>query len=333
MSNADRPSTPFDEAVYKTLLESTKAIPWKIDWSTKEFTYIGPQIETLLGWERSSWKTVQDWMDRMHPDDRVRVFEYCVSQSIAGIDHEADYRALTKDGSSEKDGHYIWIRDVVHVVRAADGSVDYLIGFMFDITERKQAEEKLAALQRELEVLSFRDGLTGVANRRMLDNTLETEWGSAKRDGRPLSLILVDIDYFKQFNDTYGHVEGDACLKRVGQALSKSATRPRDLCARMGGEEFALVLPDTPASGALLIAEQIRERMAHEAIPHAASLLSTALLTVSIGVGTSTPAQEDTLAAFVTKVDKRLYLAKLAGRNRVTTEDRRSSAPPSTRQA
>src|SRR5579863_4473557 len=147
-----------NDAVYKTLLESTRAIPWKIDWSTQTFAYVGPQIEALLGWTSDSWATVQDWVERMHPDDQKWVIDFCVQQSKAGIDHEADYRALNRDGS------YVWIRDVVHVVRNPDGSVDSLVGFMFDISERKKNEEELLRLQRELEDLSFKDGLTGVAN-------------------------------------------------------------------------------------------------------------------------------------------------------------------------
>src|SRR5690349_21156411 len=118
-----------DSDVYRTLLESTKAIPWKIDWKTATFSYIGPQIEKLLGWSPSSWVTVQDWAERMHPDERDVTVNFCVSQSQAGVDHEADYRALAKDG------RYVWIRDVVHVVRK-DGEVEALIGFMFDISER-----------------------------------------------------------------------------------------------------------------------------------------------------------------------------------------------------
>ena len=134
-----------DNAVYKTLLESTKAIPWKIDWASMKFVYIGPQIESLLGWTRDSWVSAEDWAMRMHPEDREYVVNFCVSQSKAGVDHEADYRALTKDNG------YVWIRDVVHVIRNEDGEVDSLIGFMFDISERKNTEEKLIGLQKELE--------------------------------------------------------------------------------------------------------------------------------------------------------------------------------------
>ena len=237
-----------DSAVYKTLLESTKAIPWKINWSTLQFSYIGPQIEALLGWSPDSWLTVEDWASRMHPDDRAWVVDFCVAQSKAGTDHEADYRALTKDGQ------YIWIRDVVHVVRKENGEVDSLIGFMFDITERKDTEQKLIELQKQLEELSFKDGLTGVFNRRMFDSVMEVEWANAKRNRQPLSLIMLDIDYFKQYNDYYGHIQGDECLKRVANMLACVATRSRDFFARYGGEEFILVLPETDEAAAFKIA-------------------------------------------------------------------------------
>lgn len=242
-----------DPGVYKTLLESTKAIPWKIDWQTLTFAYIGPQIEALLGWAPDSWVTVEDWAARMHEEDRERVVNFCVSQSQAGIDHEADYRALTKDG------RLVWIRDVVHVVRNAQGDVEALIGFMFDISERKHTEQKLIDLQKELEQLSFKDGLTGVANRRMFDSVMELEWMNAKRSRQPLSLIMLDIDYFKQYNDYYGHLQGDECLKRVSQTLAECASRAKDFVARFGGEEFMLVLPESDADAAAAVAERCRK--------------------------------------------------------------------------
>ena len=297
-----------DSAVYKTLLESTKAIPWKIVWDTKEFAYIGPQIEDLLGWTPDSWKTAQDWADRMHEQDRERVFNYCVSQSMAGIDHEADYRALKKDGG------YVWLRDVVHVVRKADGSVDSLVGFMFDISKRKHTEEKLMQLQKELEYFSYRDGLTGVANRRQFDSTLELEWANAKRTQEPLSLILFDIDYFKQYNDHYGHIQGDDSLKRVGQTLTTAANRPRDFLARFGGEEFVFILPDTDATAAYKIAESACALLAAENIPHEKSQVRPHL-TVSVGVGTIIPSPQDVPMKFIEDVDKRLYRAKQQGRD------------------
>lgn len=309
----DANETDIDSTIYKTLLESTKAIPWKIDWSTMRFAYIGPQIEKLLGWPPSSWVSVEDWAARMHPEDRERVVNFCVAQSKAGTDHEADYRALTQGGG------YVWIRDVVHVVRNENGEVDSLIGFMFDISERKKTEEELATLQKELEELSFKDGLTGVANRRMFDSILDVAWTHARRNNQSLALIMVDIDYFKQYNDHYGHIQGDDCLKRVARALSSAATRSRDFLARFGGEEFVLVLPETDEKAAIKIAERCRNRVFQEQIPHEKSPVSQ-ILTVSIGVGAVVPTLQNEPLRFVEDVDKRLYLAKRHGRNRIVND-------------
>ncbi len=305
-------SSEPDSAVYRTLLESTRAIPWRIDWATSSFTYIGPQIEPLLGWAPSSWVTVNDWATRMHPDDRERVVNFCVAQSQAGVDHEADYRALTANGE------YVWIRDVVHVVRDAQGHVDSLIGFMFDITERKQTEEKLLSLQKELEDLSYLDSLTGVANRRKFDAVLKKEWGEARHNTQPLSLILLDVDFFKRYNDHHGHVEGDNCLRRIAQALAAAANRPRDFFARYGGEEFVLVLPASDERAATAVAERCRRTIFKAQIPHDNSPLGQ-MITVSMGSGTVIPTASEDPKSFIDLVDRRLYQAKRAGRNQIVS--------------
>lgn len=305
-----RPVSCDDPGVYRTLLESTKAIPWRIDWATMRFTYIGPQIEALLGWSPSSWQSVNDWAERMHEDDRQKTVDFCVAQSKQGVDHEADYRALTRDGD------YVWIRDVVHVLRRPDGSVEALVGFMFDITARKQAEDKILQLQRELEVLSYRDSLTGVANRRMFDTLYPVEWAKAGANGEPLSLLVIDIDYFKQYNDHYGHMQGDECLRQVAAVLEAGASRSRDLCARLGGEEFVLLLPATDAQAARKVAERCRRLLAQKELPHARSGVGR-LVTVSIGIGTIVPAGQDRAEVFLDRIDRRLYQAKSAGRDQV----------------
>lgn len=299
-----------DAGVYRTLLESTRAIPWRIDWATMRFTYIGPQIEALLGWSPSSWQSVDDWAARMHEDDRQKTVDFCVAQSKQGVDHEADYRALTRDGD------YVWIRDVVHVLRRPDGSVEALVGFMFDITARKQAEDKILQLQRELEVLSYRDSLTGVANRRMFDTLYPVEWAKAHATGEPLSLLVVDVDYFKQYNDYYGHMQGDECLRQVAAVLDAGASRSRDLCARLGGEEFVLLLPATDAEAARNVAERCRRLLAQKELAHARSGVGR-LVTVSIGAGTIVPSKQDRAEVFLDRIDRRLYQAKSAGRDQV----------------
>ena len=297
-----------DGAFYKTLLESTNAIPWRIDWKTFKFSYIGPQIEKLLGWEPESWVSAEDWAARMHPEDRSWVVDFCIAQSKSGVDHEADYRAITKDGS------YVWIRDVVHVLRDENGEVESLVGFMFDITERKENEQKLLNLQKELEDYSFKDSLTNVANRRMFDTVLSREWSHAQRQRQIISIILFDIDYFKEYNDFYGHLKGDECLKQVAQTLSNVIKRPRDFLARFGGEEFVLILPDTDQIAAAAIAAHCRNMINQEQIPHEMSKIGK-WLTISMGVATIAPTKEDDAITFIGQVDKLLYQAKQNGRN------------------
>ena len=301
-----------DREFYKTLVESTKAIPWSIDWASRKFTYIGPQIEALLGWTPESWVSVEDWAARMHPEDQAQVVGFCVARSQEGADHEADYRALTRDGQ------YVWIRDVVHVVLDDQGNVSALAGFMFDIRERKRSEEKLAELQKTLEELSYKDGLTGVANRRMFDQVMEREWATARRNQQPLSVILLDIDYFKQYNDHYGHLQGDQCLRRVAQALLRVSTRERDFLGRFGGEEFILILPGTDAMSAAAVAERCRKLIFDQAITHE-GLGVAETLTISAGVATIVPSGNGDRVEFIETVDKRLYQAKLKGRNRVVS--------------
>lgn len=299
-----------DSEVYRTLLESTKAIPWKIDWASMKFAYIGPQIETLLGWSPESWVSVEDWAMRMHPEDREYVVNFCVTQSQAGVDHEADYRALTKDNG------YVWIRDVVHVVRNDRGEVEALIGFMFDISERKKTEDQLLSLQKELEVLSFKDGLTSIANRRRFDSCFELEWERARRERQPLSLLLFDVDFFKQYNDLYGHVQGDKCLIAIAQTLSLALDGPRDLVARYGGEEFVVLLPEADAEVARKVAERCQRLIQKQSIVHALSPHGHRV-TVSIGAGSVVPNEREKPADFINAVDQQLYAAKNNGRHRI----------------
>ena len=303
----DRLERSDDWGVYKTLLESTKAIPWKINWQTKQFDYIGPQIESLLGWPRDSWLGAMDWIERIHPEDRERTASFCINQSEEGVDHEADYRALKADGS------YVWIRDVVHVIRDEKGVTQDLVGFMFDISARKRMEQEVADLNRKLETWSNQDGLTGIANRRLFDQTMAAEWARGKRSGAPLSLLMLDVDHFKGYNDHYGHVKGDECLIRVAQAIGQAPMRSSDLFARYGGEEFALVLPQTPADAAELVAEKCRELVAALNIPHAASPVG--VITISVGVCTMVPGEESSCTTLIERADDKLYRAKRNGRN------------------
>ncbi len=182
----------------------------------------------------------------------------------------------------------------------------------------QDANLKLEQANERLEALSAQDPLTGVGNRRMFDEVLEREWRRAQRSGQPLSLLMVDIDSFKPYNDAYGHKRGDECLSQVASALSSSANRASDLVARYGGEEFAVILPATSSAGATAIAEALRMKVEALMIPHEASATAR-FVTISIGVGTGVPQEGSPSGYLIERADKALYLAKQEGRNRVRT--------------
>ena len=168
---------------------------------------------------------------------------------------------------------------------------------------------------RTIERLSMIDQLTNIPNRRSFDEQLRAEWNRAIREQSPISLLMFDIDKFKDYNDTYGHQQGDTVLQAVAKVITQLARRSSDFAARWGGEEFVMLLPGTPLADALDIAEKIRVNIENEVIPCAGN--STTKVTVSIGVHTQIPAQENLSGAFLSAADKALYAAKAAGRNKV----------------
>lgn len=183
-----------------------------------------------------------------------------------------------------------------------------------DITERKLAELALAESNRKLELMTNEDGLTKISNRRHFDTMLAYERSRHIRSGATLSLIMLDIDFFKSFNDTYGHVKGDECLQIVAQTVAQCLKRPTDLAARYGGEEFVCLLPDTDVLGALSLAESIRRAVLQCGIPHAGSPVAS-VVTVSIGVVSCLCGESTTPEQVVQRADEQLYLAKHEGRN------------------
>lgn len=184
----------------------------------------------------------------------------------------------------------------------------------------RESQQQLQITNFELQRLTNTDGLTGISNRRYLDEYLGAEWRRARREQKELSLLLIDIDSFKFYNDTYGHVAGDHALKKVAQVLSASVLRSTDLCTRYGGEEFAVVLPVTDITGAETAANKICRAVEALQIPHAQSEAS-AWMTVSIGAGTWMPTSEDSPDSLIALADERLYRAKASGKNRVVSTD------------
>jgi diguanylate cyclase (GGDEF)-like protein len=211
---------------------------------------------------------------------------------------------------SQDDVYAVWKRNAL-LVAGATGLLCIGILWLSWLLGRQLRLRQNA--ERELAGLASTDGLTGLANRRRLDQALAQEWARGIRSGRPLALLMIDVDHFKAFNDRHGHHGGDVALRSVAQTLAASIRRPGDLAARYGGEEFMVVLPETDKAGACVIAEKLR--LAIEALPPFAN--DTAPITVSIGVATHLPVTHELPGALFQAADRALYRAKRNGRNRV----------------
>jgi diguanylate cyclase (GGDEF)-like protein len=170
-----------------------------------------------------------------------------------------------------------------------------------------------------LEALAITDAMTHLANRRRFDKVLSDEWRRGMREHSPLSLLLLDADWFKSYNDTYGHPRGDSCLKQIAEATQDVVTRPGDLVARIGGEEFAVILPNTPGDGAFEVADQICAAVRRRKLPHNTNPLG--IVTISIGCATVIPRLGQHATVLMQRADKALYAAKNAGRNRVCSAE------------
>ncbi len=220
-----------------------------------------------------------------------------------------------------KDGSRYWCSATVVPFLDEQGKPYQYVSIRTDITAQKQAEEQLILAKGILEktnarlsILSTQDALTGLANRREFDRTLQEEFIRASRSRTSLALLMIDVDHFKKYNDRYGHPAGDACLQQVAHALTLNVKRPGDLAARYGGEEFAILLPNTSLDGAKVVAEQIRNTLMHLALPHLDNPFGS--VTVSIGFHALIPDSETLAAAELVKSsDQALYAAKASGRN------------------
>lgn len=182
----------------------------------------------------------------------------------------------------------------------------------------KLQKNELQISHGRLEYLSTVDGLTGIANRRSFDTYLQQKWDYAVQTNSPFSLILFDIDFFKEYNDTYGHLHGDECLKKVAVTLNKTVSGPKNMVARFGGEEFAVILPDTTINNAYHVAEQIRLGVENLKIPHFQSKLN-GIVTISAGIVSIIPNQSHSLFDLINCADQALYQSKQHGRNQVCT--------------
>ncbi len=280
------------------------------------FKYVNPKFAQMFGYTVEECLKDMSFEKLTYAEDVAYVKEQIrkrVSGEIESIHYT--FRGVKKNGQIFD--VEVYGSSSIHKGRiAAAGSI-------MDISERKQSEQLIEELIHRLEVekdhalKSARiDGLTGIANRRYLDESLNREFFRLKRGHMALSLIMLDIDYFKKFNDQYGHIAGDDCLCLVATALQNNVNRPADLVARFGGEEFVVILPDTVKEGASIVAERLRTAIEALAIPHDGSE-NAPYVTVSIGVATILPDRTDRPGSILEIADGALYRAKRNGRNRV----------------
>jgi diguanylate cyclase (GGDEF)-like protein/PAS domain S-box-containing protein len=270
--------------------------------------YASPAVTEMLGWELNE-ALGMSYREAFHPED-IPAAEGVFHDAREGHPGMVQFRCL------KKDGRYLWMEASIRFYR--DPSTSEKPGFvvvMRDVSLRKAAEEELQRAFHLVEALASVDGLTGIANRRRFDEVLEAEWRRAQRDRTPCSLLFMDADHFKNFNDIYGHIPGDRCLRQIAEATTLVLQRPADLVARYGGEEFAVILPDTNCEGAIAIAEQIRFTVEQLRIPHSGN--PHEVVTVSIGCVTQTPEVNSDLSELLKAADSALYVAKSLGRNRV----------------
>ena len=274
-----------------------------------ERKYVSPAATELLGWSQDELLG-NDHITITHPDD-VSKFVKLLRDSREGLDTGSlSYRW------KKKDGNYLWLESNIRLFRdAVTGDAAGFVYILRDISERKIAEDKLQDAFHTVEQLAMVDGLTGVANRRLMDETLNREWMRAIRDGTSLSLLLIDVDHFKLYNDLYGHLAGDACLQAIATAIQSQLRRPPDMLARFGGEEFVIILPNTPATGAEIMSQIVLKTIAACAIPHTGSPYGS--VTVSLGCATLTATLEGSTKDLLKAADDAMYRAKTNGRNQI----------------
>ncbi len=335
----------------KYLSKTVLGIPFRYalnDDGSYGFSDLDAQIQQLYGIDRQVLMDNPDALESIaHPDDR-HALQSVITRTLANPESfNLEYRVITPEGKIK------WTKLIAQHERQHDGK-DVWYGMILDITERKQVETILAdynqSLEQEvyertleleleiqerkraeeqarkaeaalrqantkLELLATLDGLTQIANRRRFDAFLNQTWRMMMRQKQEISVIMCDVDYFKRFNDTYGHQAGDACLQKVAEVLQMTANRAGDLVARYGGEEFAIILSNTDEFGARSLCYNLQWAIAELDIPHSASEVSS-YVTLSIGICTMVPSLQVLPESLVAMADNALYAAKRQGRNR-----------------
>ncbi len=292
---------------YRNLFENTGTATILVEKNMR-ISMANTKFSELTGFskkELTGKKRLSEFIERRN---LIRIRRFIGKQKEKGLPLPTEYECLMVDRQRNQ-------KHVVMKIYTPPEQESSIVSF-FDITKRKKAEAALQDAHERLRILAVMDELTQVANRRQFNDKLASEWQRLLRDGRPLSLIMCDVDCFKAYNDTYGHQNGDRCLRAIADTLSRSVKRSVDLVARYGGEEFAIIMPNTTLSGALRVAETARSAVANLNIPNRASSAEP-FITLSLGAASIVPARSVSVDDLIKDADNALYAAKTSGRNQV----------------
>lgn len=298
------------EQRFNLVVDSLEVGVWDRWTGPPERRWWSPRFYELIGYPPDELSASDDHLKSLlHPDDRERVWEEGDAQLQRTDIMDVDFRLRT--------GHrgYRWFNSHAKAQRDAQGRMVRLAGSITDIHDRRMAQEMLQTAQTELTRLAYRDTLTDLHNRRYFEEHFQREWERSRRNRQPLALVLIDLDHFKAFNDRYGHPAGDACLVQVAQLLMRCANRATDIVARLGGEEFGVVLPEATAAGGEEVARRIVDMLAAASIPHAGS--PGGIMTLSAGIASLEGPDGPGPSEMFAQADKALYEAKRNGRNSI----------------
>ncbi|MFZ4832897.1 diguanylate cyclase [Rouxiella sp. Mn2063] len=297
---------------YRNMVELSPQISWTAN-PKGLLSDVSSRFQRITGITRQD--ILDDkWIQSIHIEDRrraIEAWEHCLKTG-GPLDIEIRFCHV--------DRGWNWMRIRAAASYDSDGSIQRWYGTAEDVHERKLLELKLLKANRRLEIQARTDALTKLPNRREFKKVLSHEYMRARRSGTPLTVVMMDIDYFKNFNDLYGHLSGDACLRLVARTLRKSLKRNTDIVTRFGGEEFAAILPDTDQSGALVVTTQIMDAIKTLGIKHSFSEFNR--VTLSVGIATFYPEVDNKIhdqSDIVSAADKALYLSKKNGRNQINT--------------
>jgi diguanylate cyclase (GGDEF)-like protein/PAS domain S-box-containing protein len=273
-------------------------------------TYVSPSVRGVTGWTEEELPPPANFSVLVHPADRPHFAGFLDKLRAQPGSHTLVYRA------KRRDGQYGWLEAYVGTVFNESAVPNELVWTIRDISLRIEHEETLKSERQKAQELAWTDGLTGLSNRRAFDERLAAEWIFASQHQAPLSLLLLDVDHFKAYNDTYGHQTGDEALRRIALTIGECARQSGDLAARYGGEEFAVVLPRADTLRAREVAERIRARVQDLALEHSRS--ENGIVTLSIGVSSAGRVGGTDPETLLAAADGALYAAKRGGRNRIS---------------